>query len=143
MLERDKNHPCIFSWSVGNESWSGKNLYEMSMYFRKRDDSRPVHYENVCHDRRWGRTTDFESRMYASPEEAEAYLKDHPEKPYLLCEYSHAMGNSCGNLREYMELFDKYPQYSGCLLYTSFSKITLVSISDRFTDIANAEICDT
>lgn len=47
MLERDKNHPCIFSWSVGNESWSGKNLYEMSMYFRKRDDSRPVHYENA------------------------------------------------------------------------------------------------
>lgn len=117
MLERDKNHPCIFSWSVGNESWSGKNLYEMSMYFRKRDDSRPVHYENVCHDRRWGRTTDFESRMYASPEEAEAYLKDHPEKPYLLCEYSHAMGNSCGNLREYMELFDKYPQYSGGFLW--------------------------
>ena len=66
MLERDKNHPCIFSWSVGNESWSGQILYDMSKYFRKRDASRPVHYENVCHDRKWGGTTDFESRMYAS-----------------------------------------------------------------------------
>ena len=117
MLERDKNHPCIFSWSVGNESWSGQNLYDMSMYFRNRDKSRPVHYENVCHDRRWGGTTDFESRMYATPGEAEEYLKNSPEKPYLLCEYSHAMGNSCGNLDEYTALLDKYPQYCGGFIW--------------------------
>ena len=117
MLERDKNHPCIFSWSVGNESWSGQNLYDMSQYFRQRDPSRPVHYENVCHDRRWSDTTDFESHMYASPAAAEAYLKDAPEKPYVLCEYSHAMGNSCGNLHEYIELLDKYPQYCGGFIW--------------------------
>ena len=117
MLERDKNHPCIFSWSVGNESWSGQTLYDMSEYFRKRDASRPVHYENVCHDRKWGGTTDFESRMYATPSMAEEYLKDYPEKPYILCEYSHAMGNSCGNLKEYTDLFDKYPQYCGGFIW--------------------------
>ncbi len=117
MLERDKNHPCIFCWSVGNESWSGQNLFDMSMYFRNRDKSRPVHYENVCHDRMWGKTTDFESRMYATPAEAESYLKNNPEKPYLLCEYSHAMGNSCGNLHEYTELLDKYPQYCGGFIW--------------------------
>lgn len=117
MLERDKNHPCIFSWSVGNESWSGQTLYDMSEYFRKRDESRPVHYENVCHDRKWGGTTDFESRMYATPSMAEDYLKDHPEKPYVLCEYSHAMGNSCGNLKEYTDLFDRYPQYCGGFIW--------------------------
>lgn len=113
MLERDKNHPCIFSWSVGNESWSGQTLYDMSEYLRKRDQTRPVHYENVCHDRKWSGTTDFESRMYASPEMSEEYLKNDPQKPYLLCEYSHGMGNSCGNLHEYTALFDKYPQYAG------------------------------
>ena len=117
MLERDKNHPCIFSWSVGNESWSGQNLYDMSMYFRNRDQSRPVHYENVCHDRRWEGTTDFESRMYATPAQAEEYLKNDPKKPYLLCEYSHAMGNSCGNLDEYTELLDRYPQYCGGFIW--------------------------
>lgn len=117
MLERDKNHPCIFSWSVGNESWSGQNLYDMSQYFRQRDASRPVHYENVCHDRKWEGTTDFESRMYASPADAEEYLKNEPRKPYILCEYSHAMGNSCGNLHEYTELLDKYPQYCGGFIW--------------------------
>lgn len=117
MLERDKNHPCIFCWSVGNESWSGQNLYDMSMYFRNRDFSRPVHYENVCHNRRWGDTTDFESRMYTTPAEAEEYLKNNPQKPYMLCEYSHAMGNSCGNLDEYTTLLDKYPEYCGGFIW--------------------------
>lgn len=117
MLERDKNHPCIFSWSVGNESWSGQTLYDMSVYFRERDASRPVHYENVCHDRTWGGTTDFESWMYATPEMAKEYLENHPEKPYMLCEYSHAMGNSCGNLKEYTDLFDRYPQYCGGFIW--------------------------
>lgn len=117
MLERDKNHPSIISWSVGNESWSGQNLYDMSMYFRERDKSRPVHYENVCHDRKWGGTTDFESRMYATVEMAREYLVSNPEKPYLLCEYSHAMGNSCGNLSEYTALADEYPQYCGGFIW--------------------------
>lgn len=126
MLERDKNHPCIFSWSVGNESWSGKNLFDMSMYFRERDPSRPVHYENVCHDRKWEKTTDFESRMYASPEMAEEYLSNHPKKPYILCEYSHAMGNSCGNLSEYTRLAEKYPQYCGGFLWDYIDQSLLV-----------------
>ena len=117
MLERDKNHACIFCWSVGNESWGGKNLYDMSMYFRERDNSRPVHYENVCHTPEWAGTTDLESRMYASPQKAEEYLKDHPEKPYVLCEYAHSMGNSTGNLDEYTRLLDQYPQYCGGFIW--------------------------
>lgn len=117
MLERDKNHSCIFCWSVGNESWGGKNLYDMSMYFRSRDKSRPVHYENVCHTPEWADTTDLESRMYASPDQAEEYLKNNPKKPYILCEYSHSMGNSTGNLDEYIGLLDKYPQYCGGFIW--------------------------
>lgn len=117
MLERDKNHACIFCWSIGNESWAGKNLYDMSMYFRNRDKSRPVHYENVCHTPEWADTTDLESHMYASPEKAEAYLKNNPKKPYVLCEYAHSMGNSTGNLDEYTKLLDKYPQYCGGFIW--------------------------
>lgn len=117
MLERDKNHPCIFSWSVGNESWSGQTLYDMSEYFRKRDASRPVHYENVCHSPEWADTTDLESRMYASPQQAREYLEHAPKKPYVLCEYSHAMGNSCGNLKEYTELLGEFPQYCGGFIW--------------------------
>lgn len=117
MLERDKNHPCIFSWSVGNESWSGQVLYNMSEYFRKRDRTRPVHYENCCHVKKWAGTTDLESRMYATPQMAEEYLQANPQKPYILCEYSHAMGNSCGNLKKYTDLFDKYPQYVGGFIW--------------------------
>lgn len=117
MLERDKNHPCIFSWSVGNESWSGQVLYNMSEYFRKRDCTRPVHYENCCHVKKWAGTTDLESRMYATPQMAEEYLQANPQKPYILCEYSHAMGNSCGNLKKYTDLFDKYPQYVGGFIW--------------------------
>ena len=75
-----------------------QNLYDMSMYFRNRDQSRPVHYENVCHDRRWEGTTDFESRMYATPAQAEEYLKnnisilrqrfDEEDIPYSQLSYS-------------------------------------------------------
>lgn len=126
MLERDKNHPCIFSWSVGNESWSGQTLFDMSMYFRKRDSSRPVHYENVCHDRKWEGTTDFESRMYTTPEMAKEYLSNTPNKPYMLCEYSHAMGNSCGNLQEYTKLADEYPQYCGGFIWDYIDQSLIV-----------------
>lgn len=126
MLERDKNHPCIFSWSVGNESWSGQNLFDMSMYFRERDPSRPVHYENVCHDRKWEKTTDFESRMYATPKMAEEYLSNHPKKPYILCEYAHAMGNSGGNLSEYTRLAEIYPQYAGGFIWDYIDQSLLV-----------------
>lgn len=117
MLERDKNHASIFCWSVGNESWGGKNLYDMSMYFRERDKSRPVHYENVCHTPEWAGTTDLESRMYASPQKAEEYLRNNPQKPYVLCEYAHSMGNSTGNLDEYTKLLDEYPQYCGGFIW--------------------------
>lgn len=117
MYERDKNHTSVIIWSIGNESWGGSNLFAMSQYLRGRDGSRPVHYEGVCHDRRYPDTTDFESRMYATVEMAEEYMKNSPAKPYILCEYSHAMGNSCGNLFEYTALEDKYPQYCGGFIW--------------------------
>lgn len=117
MLERDKNHASIVIWSCGNESHGGSNIYRMSEYFRAVDPSRPVHYEGVFHDRRYNGSSDFESRMYAFIPDIEEYLENNPQKPYLLCEYSHAMGNSCGNLYKYTEFADKYPMYQGGFIW--------------------------
>lgn len=101
MQERDKNHPCVLIWSCGNESFGGSNIYAMSEQFRKRDSSRLVHYEGVVNDRRFNQTSDMESQMYPSVAKIEQFLKEHPEKPFICCEYSHSMGNSNGALFKY------------------------------------------
>ncbi len=117
MLERDKNHPSVLIWSCGNESFGGKDIYHMSEYFRQADPTRLVHYEGVFNDRRYNETSDMESRMYAKPQEVEAYLQQNPDKPFINCEYTHAMGNSCGGLCLYTALEDKYPQYQGGFIW--------------------------
>ena len=117
MLERDKNHPSILVWSCGNEAYGGKVMYELSQYYRQRDSMRLVHYEGIFHDRSFPDTSDMESRMYAKPSEVVKYLENSPTKPFILCEYSHAMGNSCGNLHEYTKLEDKYSMYQGGFIW--------------------------
>lgn len=130
MLERDKNHPSVLIWSCGNESFGGENIYEMSEYFRKKDPSRLVHYEGVFHDRRFNDTSDMESRMYAKVFEVEEYLNNHPKKPYISCEYMHAMGNSCGALHKYIELEDKYELYQGGFIWDYIDQFMVKK--DRF-----------
>ena len=118
MLERDKNHPCIVSWSDGNESYMGKNLLALSNYFRKRDKSRFVHYEGCSWlAPKWDEMSDVVSRMYAKPKEIDAYLAKDKSKPYILCEFEHSMGNSTGNFDEYMALTKKYEQYQGGFIW--------------------------
>ncbi|PLT45186.1 Beta-galactosidase [Paenibacillus pasadenensis] len=117
MLERDKNHPSIVIWSCGNESYAGEVILNVSNYFRERDPSRLVHYEGVFHNRAFNDTSDMESRMYAKPADIEAYLNDDPQKPYISCEYMHAMGNSVGGMHKYTELEDKYPLYQGGFIW--------------------------
>ena len=117
LLERDKNHPSVLVWSCGNESYAGENIQAMSTFFHRRDPGRIVHYEGVFHNRDFNSTSDIESRMYAKPGEIEQYLKSNPEKPFISCEYSHAMGNSCGGLHLYTELEEKYEQYQGGFLW--------------------------
>ena len=105
--ERDKNHPAVVIWSLGNESYGGKTMLEMSNMVRQLDDTRLVHYEGVFWDPRYPETTDMESRMYAKVSEIEEYLAKGDVRPFVNCEYSHAMGNSCGALHKYTELADK------------------------------------
>ncbi|MDE7206631.1 MAG: beta-galactosidase, partial [Lachnospiraceae bacterium] len=106
-FQRDKNHPAIVIWSVGNESFGGENIYEMSNLFRKLDDTRLVHYEGVFQDRRYNDSSDMESRMYAKAAEIAEYLKNENAKPFISCEYTHAMGNSFGAVQKYTDLADK------------------------------------
>lgn len=117
MLERDKNHPSILIWSCGNESYGGENIYKMSEYFRHRDETRLVHYEGVFWDRRFNDTSDMESRMYARGPQIREFLENNPEKPFILCEYTHAMGNSNGGMDRYIALEDEYDMYQGGFIW--------------------------
>ena len=117
MLERDKNHPSVLIWSCGNESYAGEDILAMSKFFKERDDSRLVHYEGVFWNRKFNDISDMESRMYAKPAEVEEYLRRAPEKPFILCEYMHAMGNSLGGMKKYTDLADKYPMYQGGFIW--------------------------
>ena len=115
--ERDKNHPSILIWSCGNESYGGSVIYEMAQKFRALDQNRLVHYEGIFHDRRYPQTSDMESRMYSSVADIRAYLKEHRDKPVICCEYSHAMGNSCGGMELYTDLAQEEPLYQGGFLW--------------------------
>ncbi|MDE7017368.1 MAG: DUF4981 domain-containing protein [Lachnospiraceae bacterium] len=105
--QRDKNHPAILMWSCGNEAYGGMTIFKMSEMFRKLDDTRLVHYEGIFNDRRYPDTSDMESRMYPKAWEIEEYLKTPGAKPFICCEYAHAMGNSCGALHKYTDLADR------------------------------------
>ncbi|MEC1522771.1 glycoside hydrolase family 2 TIM barrel-domain containing protein [Neobacillus niacini] len=117
MVQRDKNHPSILIWSCGNESYAGEVILNVSRYFKSVDPSRLVHYEGVFHNRDYNDTSDMESRMYAKPADIEEYLNDNPQKPYISCEYMHAMGNSLGGMDKYTAFETKYPMYQGGFIW--------------------------
>lgn len=117
MLQRDKNHPSILIWSCGNESYVGTNIMEMTKYFHENDPNRLVHYEGVFWNREFNDISDMESRMYAKPDDIEKYLNDNPKKPYISCEYMHAMGNSCGGMKLYTDFEDRYSMYQGGFIW--------------------------
>ncbi|MEU5867388.1 glycoside hydrolase family 2 TIM barrel-domain containing protein [Nonomuraea sp. NPDC047529] len=122
MVERDKNHPSVIMWSLGNEAGVGRNLAVMADWTRERDPSRPLHYEgdwSCAH-------TDVYSRMYATHAEVEAIGRGEEDPlddpaldarrramPFLQCEYAHAMGNGPGGLAEYQELYERFPRLAG------------------------------
>ncbi|MBD0741593.1 glycoside hydrolase family 2 TIM barrel-domain containing protein [Streptomyces sp. CBMA152] len=116
MVDRDKNHPAVVVWSLGNECGTGRGLTAMATRIRARDTSRPLHYEgdSDCRD------TDLYSRMYASHAEVERIGRHldggtlkRRQLPFVLCEYAHAMGNGPGGLADYQRLFDAYERCQG------------------------------
>ena len=116
MLRQDRNHACVLMWSLGNESFGGEVFRSMYRRCHELDSSRPVHYEGVTWDREFDDASDIESRMYALPDAIEEYLRNNPVKPYLSCEYMHAMGNSVGGLNHYTDL-ERYPTYGGGFIW--------------------------
>ena len=105
--QRNKNHPAVLIWSLGNESFGGETLLQMAEMVRRFDDTRLVHYEGVVNDPRFLETTDIESHMYSTVKDIKEYLAQSDKRPYIECEYSHAMGNSNGALHKYTELADQ------------------------------------
>lgn len=115
MVERDKNHPSVILWSLGNEAGTGRNLAAAAEWTHRRDPTRPLHYEGDTECA----YTDVYSRMYASHDEVDRIGRGvaGPERihelPFILCEFGHAMGNGPGGLPEYRDLFERHPRCQG------------------------------
>jgi beta-galactosidase len=111
MVGRDKNHPCVLIWSLGNEAGSGSNFQAMAAWVHQNEPTRLVHYEG---DNQWA---DINSTMYPSVEDVEQYGASGNSKPLILCEYSHAMGNSEGNIYQYWDVIEKYQNLQGAFIW--------------------------
>lgn len=110
MVERDKNHPSVVMWSHGNEAGPGRNFEAATRAVRELDTTRPVHYAPM------DSVADVDSDMYPKTGNLESVGKSDSPKPFFVCEYAHAMGNAIGNLKEYWEVFEKYPRLiGGCI----------------------------
>ncbi|WP_215225219.1 glycoside hydrolase family 2 TIM barrel-domain containing protein [Echinicola shivajiensis] len=110
-IQRDRNHPSVIFWSLGNEGGNGANFSEMYKVAKAMDRSRPIHYQGK------NESADIDSHMYPSLDFMESFDKDGSNKPYFLCEYGHAMGNSIGNLREYWDYIENESErmIGGCI----------------------------
>ena len=129
MVERDKNQPSVIIWSMGNECGNGPVFYEGYDWIKQRDPSRFVLFEQAG----LNPNTDIVSPMYATIERLEAYAQNHEDRPYILCEYAHAMGNSLGNFKEYWDMIKKYPVLQGGFIWDWVDQ-GLIKTSDTGTE---------
>jgi len=113
MVERDKNHPSIIIWSLGNEAGDGVNFTATADWIRERDPSRPVHYERA----ELGPNTDIYCPMYERIPQIVEYAETYDDRPLILCEYSHAMGNSNGNLKDYWDAIYSHERLQGGFIW--------------------------
>lgn len=112
MYERDKNHPSVVTWSLGNEAGNGCVMYEAYDWLKKAD-IRPVQYERAEEDY----NTDMIVPQYPSPEWMVEYSKSNPDRPLIMSEYAHIMGNSLGNFKDYWDVIENYPNLQGGFIW--------------------------
>ncbi len=124
MAQRDCNHPSVIVWSLGNETGFGQNFRDAYTWLKEFDSSRPVQYERAVYDEvnhgrmdPDGKYTDIMCPMYWDYATCENYVRNHPSRPLIQCEYAHAMGNSMGGFKEYWDLVRKYPGYQGGFIW--------------------------
>jgi len=118
MVKRDKNHPSVIVWSLGNEAGYGPNHEAMAAWIRKYDPSRPIHYEAT--DPGYSSEPshfDIIANMYPSVEKMITLTENNPDRPVIICEYAHAMGNSVGNLKDYWDAIEDYPRLQGAFIW--------------------------
>ena len=113
MMRRDRNHPSIIVWSLGNEAGNGQNFYDAYDFAKAFDPTRPVQYEQGQGGANRDRNSDIFCPMYIRYANAEKYIRDDQDRPFIMCEYAHAMGNSMGGFKEYWDLVRKYPTFQG------------------------------
>ena len=113
MFERTKNHASIITWSLGNEAGNGENFKIAYDWLKAKDHSRPIQYEQAGEEE----NTDIVCPMYPSLEYLESYAKNNPYRPFIMCEYAHAMGNSVGNLTDYWELIEQFDCLQGGFIW--------------------------
>ncbi|APZ45929.1 hypothetical protein BW723_06310 [Polaribacter reichenbachii] len=113
MVERDKNNPSIILWSLGNECGNGKVFYDGYDWIKQRDNTRLVQFEQAGQNR----NTDVVCPMYPGINSLIKYAKNNTDRPYIMCEYAHAMGNSVGNLQDYWDVIEKYPVLQGGFIW--------------------------
>jgi len=114
LVERDKNHPSVIIWSLGNESGNGVNFHHAYDLIKSLDSTRPVHYEQAGEDE----NTDIVCPMYPSLSDMQKYAsRENPGRPYIMCEYAHAMGNSTGNFQEYFDIIRSSPHMQGGFIW--------------------------
>ena len=113
-----KNHPSILFWSLGNESYAGDGIRAMQQILEEKQDGRLIHYEGVFHNRIYEKEISYmESQMYTPPARIEKWLEENKDKPFVLCEYMHDMGNSLGGMKSYMDLLEKYDRFQGGFIW--------------------------
>ena len=113
-----KNHPSILFWSLGNESYAGDGIRAMQQMLEEKQDGRLIHYEGVFHNRIYEKEiSHMESQMYTPPARIEKWLEENKDKPFVLCEYMHDMGNSLGGMKSYMDLLEKYDRFQGGFIW--------------------------
>ena len=121
MVERDKNQPCIIMWSMGNEAGDGENFVKLYEWIKSRDNTRPVVYQPAWYEDH----TDVVFPMYKNIEFISEYAEKKTDKPLILCEYAHAMGNSVGNLQDYWDAFEKYDALQGGFIWDWVDQVIL------------------